>query len=169
MKIAGWHGGPRNLDGPLKGTCSSEGCGVYFADTKAFAAHFGHPHRVIASVRNPLVVDNEDMPALDGNLHLGYFRDSARDSEWIRANYAAATAADLLLVDHDRDRQIYFERLFARFGPALTNYLRRRGRDSILFKLRVERLPERFSADPKLAGKEIQWWVVFDSSKVELD
>lgn len=167
--IAGWHGGPRKLDGPIRSTCSSEGCGVYFADTKAFAAHFGYPHRVIASIRRPLVVDGEDMPALDGNLHLGFFRDSAPDTEWMRANYHASEKADLLDVDPDRDRQVYFERLFGRFGPALTSYLRGKGYDSILFKLRVERLPERFSQDPKLAGKEIQWWVVFDERKVELD
>lgn len=168
MKIAGWHGGPRNLDGPLKGTCSSEGCGVYFADTKAFAAHFGFPHHVIASIRNPLVVDGEDMPALDGNLNLGYFRDSARKSPWILANYFASASADLLNVDKDRDRELYFERLFGRFAPALTTYLRDHGYDSILFKLQVDRLPERFSQDPKLAGKEIQWWVVFDPRKVTL-
>ena len=169
MKIAGWHGGPRNLVGPLRGTCSSEGCGVYLADTKAFAAHFGYPHRVIASIRNPLVVDGENMPALEGNLHLGFFRDSAPDTTWMRANYYASEKAELLDVDPARDRQLYFERLFSRFGPALNAYLRKRGYDSILFKLQVDRLPERFSQDPKLAGKEVQWWVVFDSAKVQLD
>jgi hypothetical protein len=169
MMVSGWHGSDRKIEGPLRATCSSEGCGVYFSDTKAFAAHFGRPRRVLASVRRPLVVDGEDMPALEGNLHLGYFRDSARDSEWIRANYYAAEKADLLMVDRDRDREIYFERLFGRFAVALTEHLRRHGYDSILFKLQVDRLPDRFREDPKLAGREIQWWVVFDARKVELD
>jgi hypothetical protein len=87
----------------------------------------------------------------------------------MRANYYAAEKAELLDMDPDRDRQLYFDRLFTRFGPALNQYLRKRGHDSILFKLQVDRLPERFSQDPKLAGKEVQWWVVFDPSKVELD
>ncbi len=169
MMISGWHGTDARLKGPLQGTCSSEGCGVYLSDTKEFAAKFGRPRRVLASVRRPLVVDGEDMPALEGNLHLGYFRDSARDSEWIRANYYASDAADLLDFDRDRDPQTYFDRLFTRFGPALTAYLKKRGYDSLLFKLQVDRLPDRFREDPKLAGREVQWWVVFDARKVELD
>jgi len=168
MMISGWHGTNAKLDGPIRATCSSEGCGVYFADTKAFAAHFGRPRRVLASVRRPLVVDGEDMPALDGNLHLGFF-EMVAPTEWIRANYHAAEKADLLNFDRDRDRQTYFDRLFTRFGPALTAYLRKRGYDSLLFKLQVDRLPDRFSSDPKLAGREVQWWVVFDDRRVELD
>jgi len=169
MMISGWHGTDAKIEGKLQATCSSEGCGVYFSDTKAFAAKFGRPRRVLASVRRPLVVDNEDMPALEGNLHLGYFRDSARPSMWIRANYYAANYADLLDFDADRDRELYYEILFKRFAPALTYFLKREGYDSLLFKLQVDRLPDRFREDPKLQGREIQWWVVFDARRVELD
>ena len=166
MKVSGWHGGPKRITGPFRPSASSEGYGVYISENRELAEFFGHPHRVEAIVHHPLIVDHEDLPALEGHLMRGWF-EYMRPSVWINANYEASKHCDMLDLDQFVDPEGYYEVLKNCFSEALTGILRASGYDSVKISMYGGRIPDSVKVSDILRKIDLTWWVIFDPRKIK--